>query len=1076
MALNKASLPINFAQGLDTKTDPLQVQPGKFLSLENSVFTKGGLLQKRNGYGELTSLPDNTSTFLTTFNGNLTAIGTSLEAYSLSNETWVNKGPIQPAELSVLPVVRSNTNQSQADSVLAANGLICTTYTDNVPVGGVLVPMYKYVVTDSTTGQNIVPPTLITSAGGTIPYAARVFLLGNYFIIMFAALIGGVNHLQYIAISTVNPTTVVPATDISVQFTPTSTLNFDGLIVSGNLYVAWNGNDAGGAIRMTYLSPSLGQANTVVYSGHSATLITLSADITPTPGPNIYVTFYSTPSGYTFAVDHLLNPLLAPTMSISEANVINLTSVAQNGFSIFYYEVQNYYGYDGTIQTDYILINQITIAGSVTGATVMARSVGLASKAFLVNAGTTGNVYATFSAFPVASTVVPGTLAYANDTSLLWQSNGSVWLADQLPYVMAIYVSPFQPTYFLLRGSTNPSLSGQVVSKLAYSNGPDSYYLTGLPSVTVDGLEATIAYLYKDLISSVNKSLGAPSAAGVYSQTGVNVVNFTLTTSDIVTAEIGNDLMISGGFLWQYDGYSPVENNFFLWPDYVEGTFSDTGGAMAANPPGWVLDKPSYFYQVTYEWADNQGNVYRSAPSIPISITNPMDASLTGSVTLNIPTLRLTYKISNPVKICVYRWSVAQQIFYQTTSIITPELNVTSVDFITFVDTHSDAEILGNNILYTTGGVLEDINGPASNILALFNNRLFMVDAEDPNLLWFSKEVIEDTPVEMSDLLTLYIAPTTSAQGSTGPTLAMAPLDDKLILFKENAIYYINGIGPDNTGSNSQYSDAIFVTSTVGCTNQHSIVFQPQGLMFQSDKGIWLLDRSLNTSYIGAPVENLTTGATVLSANNIPGTNQVRFTLDTGVTLMYDYYYGQWGTFVNVPSISSTLYQGLHTFIDSYGRVFQETPGEYIDGSSAVLMQFTTSWLNLAGLQGFERAYFFYLLGTYISPHRLQVEIAYDYNSSPSQSMVITPDNGTPAYGGEQLWGSGSNWGGPGNIEQWRVFFTQGKCQAFQISVQELFIDQPGIIPGAGLTMSGLNVIVGTKSSYPRLRASRQIS
>jgi len=329
--------------------------------------------------------------------------------------------------------------------------------------------------------------------------------------------------------------------------------------------------------------------------------------------------------------------------------------------------------------------------------------------------------------------------------------------------------------------------------------------------------------------------------------------------------------------------------------------------------------------------------------------------------------------------------------------------------------------------------------------------------------------VIEATPVEMSDLLTIYVAPTTSAQGSTGPTLAAAPMDDKLCLFKENAIYYINGTGPDNTGANSQYSNAVFITSTVGCSNQHSIVFMPQGLMFQSDKGIWLLGRDLNTSYIGAPVEKFTTGAIVLSAINIPGTNQVRFTMDSGVTLMYDYYYGQWGTFTNVPAISSTLYEDLHTYITGYGQVFQETLNKYVDGSNPVLMQFTTSWLNLVGLQGYERAYFFYFLATYLSPHQLQVQIAYDYEPTPSQSIIITPDNATPNWGGDQLWGSNVAWGGPGNIGQWRVFFNQGKVQAFQISIQEI-----SNTPGAGFTMSGLNVIYGGKSNYTRNLPSKR--
>ena len=74
-------------------------------------------------------------------------------------------------------------------------------------------------------------------------------------------------------------------------------------------------------------------------------------------------------------------------------------------------------------------------------------------------------------------------------------------------------------------------------------------------------------------------------------------------------------------------------------------------------------------------------------------------------------------------------------------------------------------------------------------------------------------------------------------------------MDDKLIIFKKDAIYYITGTGPDNTGANGTFSDATFITSTVGCANPSSIVLMPNGIMFQSDKGIWLLDRQLGTTY-----------------------------------------------------------------------------------------------------------------------------------------------------------------------------------------------------------------------------------
>lgn len=624
---------------------------------------------------------------------------------------------------------------------------------------------------------------------------------------------------------------------------------------------------------------------------------------------------------------------------------------------------------------------------------------------------------------------------------------------------MGAYQSPYQPTYFMINGTSSSSAAPIIVAKLAYENG-GGYITKGLPSVNVTDNIARTSYLFKDLIQAVNKNTNVPSGTqvnGIYSQTGINIATFTFGTDGLDTTEIGNDLHISGGFLGMYDGYLPVEHNFFLWPDSVEATTVTGSGGLIAQ---------IYYYQATYEWTDNQGNAFRSAPSIPITITTTTGSSTN---TIKVPTLRLTAKTANPVKIVLYRWSTAQQNYYQVTSITSPTLNSTTTDNVTIVDTFSDADILGNNLLYTTGGVVEDVNAPASDLLTLFDTRLWLVDAEDRNLLWFSKQVIEATPVEMSDLFTLYVPPTTATQGTTGPITSIVPLDDKLIIGKRNALYYINGTGPDNTGLNSQYSQPIFITSTVGCANQKSIVLQPHGLMFQSDKGIWLLNRGLETSYIGAPVQDFTLGATVLSAINVPETNQVRFTLDTGVTLMYDYYYDQWSTFVGVPAISSCVFQEMHTFINEFGAVYQESPGSYLDGSNAVLMAFKTGPLRLGDLQNYQRAYFFYLLGTYFSPHKLLMSLTYDYDDAPSQSVLISPTNYSTPYGAglpQSPYGEGSPYGGPKSLENWSVFLERQRCMAFAITMQEVFDPAFDTTAGAGLTLSGLNIVIGFKKGF----------
>lgn len=1023
MPLHPQAVPVNFSRGLDTKTDAYQVQLGNFLVLNNAIFTKGGLLQKRNGFKQLTPFPTIGYTTVTTLNGNLTALGSSVAAFNPATDNWVSTGSYTPLQLNTLPLVRNSLNQTQADSVVSPNGQVCTVYTEQVSSGSF---RYLYVIANAETGQVVVEPTLIPAAsGGTITGSPRVFMLQSYFVIVFTNEVSATYHLQYICIPSTNPSAATLPADIADAYQPASTVAWDGVVYEQNLFIAYNTTSPSQEIAVTYLSASAaiigGPPATpaqIIGAADDATMMSLCVDAST---GWVYIAFYNASASYYYvaAVDDNLILKLAPqAITTNSTTLLNLATTAQNGVCTVVAEVENTYSY-GSPQAETNYLTKVNVTMSSTGTpSAMVRSVGLASKAFLMN----------------------------NDM-----------------YVLATYSSPFQPTYFLINATLSTEANPIVVAKLAYENG-GGYLATGLPNVTITGDIAQIAYLYKDLVQalSVQNNSQQLTTGGVYAQTGANLVTFTFTDQNIASAEIAQNLQLGGGFLWNYDGYLPVENNFFLYPDNVLAVGSGTSGSMSAQ---------QYYYQVTYEWSDNKGNIYRSAPSIPATITLTSDTS----VLLNIPTLRLTYKIANQLKIVIYRWSVQQPNYYQVTSITSPTLNNPSVDSISYTDTQSDAEILGNNLIYTTGGVLEDISAPATNIMTLFDTRLWMVDAEDPNLLWYSKQVIENVPVEMSDLLTYYVAPTTGAQGSTGPITALAPMDDKLIVFKEDALYYINGSGPDNTGSNSQYSPAaVFISGAVGCTNSESIVLTPSGLMFQTDKGIWLLGRDLSTSYIGAPVEAFNS-YDVTSANVIPGTNQVRFGLNTNVILMYDYYYQQWGTFNTPQATSSTLYEGMHTLLSTTGLVYQESAGQYLDGSTPVTLNFQTSWIQLTGLQGFQRAYEVYILGTYITPHKLNVQVAYDYNNSPTQNDLIVPDNYAGNWGSQAAWGTGGNWGGPGSLEQWRVFFQQERCQVVSLIVNEVYDSSFGVPAGEGLTLSGMNFVIGVNKAWPMLAPSRQV-
>jgi len=992
MPVQKQTLNIPFAKGLDTKNDPWQIDPGNFLTLENALFQRGNALRKRTGFTSITSLPVGASaTTLTTYKNNLTAIGINLYAFADESDQWINKGRIQPISLSTVSTARTATSITAVDSAVSTNGLICTAFLDGDGV-------WKYTIASQNTGETLINITALPSTASI----AKVHQLGNYFVITFFR---SGNRLSYLAIPLTAITSPAPVQDVSVS----ANIAYDAHVISDVMYLGWTD---GSNMRVTSVNAGLQQAATFVIAGYTASRVSITGYQPGPTGPgSIWLTAYDLSDAYTWKLNSSLSTASSAYHTVVATTGTQITSIADANKVTLFLQVTNTYSFSSQ-RTDYIEKITCTNAGVVSSPVVVHRDTGLGSEAFVYN----------------------------NTIYFLGAHNGIN-----------------QPSYFLI------DEAGNVVAKVAYSNGAGYLTTQVVPSISIVNGFVNIAYLYKTLVIPVNKSQGINAPNGVYAQIGTNLVTFDMSRKNLETEELAQTLNISGGFLWMYDTVTPVEQGFHMWPDEILATPSNNTG---------VLTTQQYYYQVTYEWTDGQGLIHRSAPSIPVGVnlTPPND-----TITLNIPTLRFTAK-SN-VRIVIYRWSQAQQVYYQITSVASPLLNNPAVDSVTYVDTQSDSQILGNNILYTTGGVVENIAPPPTSLITNFNNRLFIVDDQDRNTIWYSKQVLASTPVEFSDFFTIYVAPTSTAQGDPSSITAIASMDDKLIIFKRSTIYYLTGNGPDITGANNDFSDPVFITGTVGCINANSIVYTPNGIFFQSNKGIWVLNRNLTTEYVGAPVEGYNQ-IPVSDGLTIPNTNEVRLSIE--------------------PDVSMAIYNDSHVLLNGSGQVLIQDPTIFVDGGNAGLMlmydyyyqqwgtfrvkqgpvtfSVKTAWFSLAGIQGFERSYWMTLLGHYYSPHKLSITVAYDYNDSPSQSLLAISQNYSPAYGNDPLYGNGSPYGGPGNVEQWRVFFNQQKCQSFQLQINEIFDPQYGTDAGFGVQLTGINLVLGLKSSYPRVTAGQQIS
>jgi hypothetical protein len=246
--------------------------------------------------------------------------------------------------------------------------------------------------------------------------------------------------------------------------------------------------------------------------------------------------------------------------------------------------------------------------------------------------------------------------------------------------------------------------------------------------------------------------------------------------------------------------------------------------------------------------------------------------------------------------------------------------------------------------------------------------------------------------------------------------------------------------------------------------------------MFQSQKGIYLLDRGLGVTYVGAPVEAWN-AQTVTSAQLLANTNQVRFTLapstdatlPVNAALVWDYLVQQWSVFTPVNAVDSTIWQEQFVYLQPSGAAFIETPGQFVDPyGNAIKLRLVTSWIQLAGLQGFQRVWKALLLGDYFSPHTLLVQLAYDYIPLFTQQVPIAATGPSP-YGGDSPYGSGTPYGGTFPLYQWRVFPQQQRCQAIQLSIEDV---QTGTT-GECFSISGLTLEVGLLPGARRLPAGQ---
>lgn len=1009
MALESSLIPVLFSKALDQKNNYKTQLPGTFLTLDNAVRRKESLWEKRYGFSALQSPPVLTGKTLAQISEGLCyADGLQLHSYSSTANAWSTAAGVAiPVSFSRASAFRHNTLTTQGSSAYAG-GLIMTVCTTDAGSTGAIT------VTDAASGAVLLAPTKAPNGFKNckvVAIGATFLLFGN----------NGTNFcvspIASSLFSTNNGQTLIQ-TVTTIQ---------SGQIANYDICV----NDAL-SVAVAYQHPSNNSivvanvtAGAVVGNGSNGypAPVTITAVGTPaTLGAyciGIFVEGGNTFVGHCSGTDtYLYCTVYGAALTTPATYTLDTQGIAKRNVG--------FYSYTQSATTYVIPVYEC--------GNPQASADGVASNIF-TNAFTVASGTATWLGITTNSSSLPVIRCAGMASKFFTGSDGQV-------YALISYDSNLQPSYFLMQFSLNTTVfPGPLVVAHFKSDGSGGGHSRSFNNPQANEYGSWLSDIAQDASGNfycpvvvVTQEVSNVSGVFAIQSTGIDVYKLALA-GPFQRAKGGPTVQLAAGQVNDYDGQGVSELGFHLFPEGITATAA-TGGSLTGG---------DYYFKVCFECVDNQGQIHRSAPSTPIKAAS---VAASDKVTLTVPGYFLTNRPSvwstQDVQCVVYQ-SKDAEVYYRSkavsASFVLPNVYTYSIVI-------TGEAIAPNPILYTVGGVLDNDPVPACNVVHAHKNRLWLAGLEK-NEIRFSKEFETGDGIAFSSAFAIPVG------AADGDATAYATLDDKLIIFKKESIYFLVGEGPDPSGANWDYPEPIRIPSDVGTVYPRAVVETPGGVIFKSSKGWYMLTRALQLSYIGAPVEDYN-GLTPSSATIVPSESEVRIVHTDGSCLVYNHLFSQWSTFSNYEGYDSVTTNGVYYRLAMDHKVYKETPGAYLDAGSRISLTVETSWLSIARLQGYQRVYALQILADFVDDHQLEVQIAYDFQNTYNQTVNFTTTGVIS-----------------GTVLQLRIQPAIQKCTAVKLRI----VDNDTVSPsgGASLKPTSLAVEVGRKKGAVRLPPAQSL-
>jgi hypothetical protein len=969
---------IAFAGSIDESQPAEVLDPTQaFTVLENGRTKQTGGYAKRLGFEEIPSTRmdgSSRSAGLRTFaagpDGKQICVidGVTLDEYSPALGRWVTKGPVPEPTCTPLPVPSVAFGQSSPTDIAALNGYTAIAWsaiTQNDAAAQKCIAVLA--VMDSATGAVILPPTTIggTITGSTTSIALATY--GTYIVALFNSVTA--NAIDGVYLDTTSATTVALGWQVIAGHICTDMNGNEGRVVSltgaSAIAIAYlNTTAPGGASQLTVRSVNI--------SGSVASK-TLTTATTPVAwdlvegGSTLWVVWSENTSGNVKAQG------LDPTNITSTLVTLATVFVAAPGT----------YGVSFDVR-----VSQMSGGGA---AVYVKTSAALLAQAIRNNAGapaTNGTLGVMASMRLQSRPFLIGSKVYAHCSSRTFSANllsNDIALCEVTPdttnvALVAMYLRPVAaPTergIYVSYLDTNPTPNARVA---ALGNGQYVWAFTTQKSGTTQATSATV-YDF------------------------ANPARWRAATVN------GSTTVLSGGIASVFDGVKLTELGFVSAPAPPVPTVGAAGAVSLTV---------GRRYAATFVDTDANGDTHVSGVSLTGFLAGPVaskkiNVALQGPLTMTsrgmVAGSHLVYGTQNKA-LRLFVWATAdggQPPYYYAGEIT----NDPTGGALIFVDNVADADLISNALLYGTGN-LPGTNGasqdhrapPGLTHLVAYNG---MLVGAAGSTLWYSSQPIDGEGQWFSPVFTVPLDDIVTG---------LEVMDGTLFAFTRRHIFAVTGDPPADNGSSGGLGTPRRIASQDGCIDSNSIRATTLGIVFQSQRGIELLNRGAAVDYWGSQVRVTLANYPVVQSVVVDRQNAlIRISLGqsrssgvvsgaTGRDVVYDTTTGGWvsvdrrfGSGADQPAQDACVvfFNGAYRYawLATDGTLYVERdasdPSAYLDGSQWIARAAETAKFKVSGIQGrqlFGRAL---MLERYTTDHDASVALSYNYEASYRTPQVYS--------------------------------------------------------------------------------------